>query len=250
MKDIIVTKINEIITVTSPRGRYNEIKNRYCFGLSFCNSGKITYTHKGFKFVSDKNCAVFLPKGQSYSLYGNESGSFPVINFECEGLELKTINIIPLKNSDSYLKDFEKMKNLFLFNNKSLKAMSIFYDILSRLENEALDEKNLLKTAADYIEKHLSDTTLNNTVLANEMRISEVYFRRLFKKSFGVTPKQFILEIRIKKAKQLLGSNEKNITEISELCGFSSVYHFCRAFKEKTGLTPSEFRKTASLYII
>ena len=176
MKDIIVTKINEIITVPSPRGRYNEIKNRYCFGLSLCNSGKITYTHKGVKFVSDKNCAVFLPKGQSYSLYGNESGSFPVINFGCEGLNIETITVIPLKNSDSYLKDFEKMKNLFLFNNKSLKAMSIFYDILSRLETEFMSDKSILKTATEYIEKHISDTSLNNTVLANEIHISEVYF--------------------------------------------------------------------------
>lgn len=248
INDIIITKINEIVTIPSPKGRYNEIKDRYCYGLTFCNSGKITYTHNGINYVSDKNCAVILPKGQSYSLYGNESGSFPVINFDCEGYNGKNIKIIPLKNSDSYLKDYEKMKDLFLFKNSHLKALSILYDMLSRLATEELSEKNTLYTVTEYIEQNFANSELNNTVLAEKIHISEVYFRRIFKKSFGITPKQYILDIRVKKAKQLLSSDQFSVTEIAEQCGFASVYHFCRAFKEKTGLTPTEYKKTTNKY--
>lgn len=248
LNNIIITKINEIVTVPSPKGRYNEIKNRYCFGISFCNSGKITYTHNGMNFVSDKSCAVILPKGQRYSLYGNESGSFPVINFECEGFSLDTIKIIPLKNADSYLKDYERIKDLFLFKNNNLKALSILYDILNRLATEEISEKSELKETIEFIENNYSNPELSNTLLAEKIHISEVYFRRIFKESFGITPKQFILDIRIKKAKQLISYNELNITKIAELCGFSTVYHFCRAFKEKTGLTPTEYKKSANKY--
>lgn len=248
ISNIIVTKIDEVLTVSSPKGRYVEMKDRWCYGLSFCSSGKITYTHNGVNYVSDKSCAVILPKGQSYTLYGNESGFFPVINFECENFLEKDFRIIPLRKNDSYLKDFERMKNLSLFENSQAKIMSIFYDILSRLDSEHLKENNILKIAADCIEASYTDPSLNNTMLAQKMHISEVYFRRIFKESFGISPKQYILDIRIRKAKQLLYSGNISVTKVSEQCGFSSVYHFCRIFKEKTGLTPTEYIKNAGKY--
>ena len=81
---ITVTDIKELFTVSSPRGRKEEIRNRKSYGLSFCAEGKITYEIGGKQAVSDENHAVILPKGQSYSLYGNKSGIFPVINFDCK----------------------------------------------------------------------------------------------------------------------------------------------------------------------
>lgn len=245
ISNITLTNINEIITVSSPKGRYVEMKNRFCYGLSFCKSGKITYTHKGENYVSNKNCAVLLPKGENYTLYGNESGFFPVINFDCENFNLNSFLVIPLRNCDSYLKDFERMKQLSLFENNRAKIFSIFYDILSRLETENINDKNILKTAIDYIESNYADPNLNNFDLAEKLHISEVYFRRLFKERFGTTPKQYIMDIRIKKAKQLLNSSAVNVTQTAEQCGFSSVYHFCRIFKEKTGLTPTEYAKNS-----
>lgn len=56
---IKVTEISEVITVLAPTGRHMEITNRPFFGLSFCKEGKITYTHNGKRFVSDKDCAIF-----------------------------------------------------------------------------------------------------------------------------------------------------------------------------------------------
>ena len=50
-----------------------------------------------------------------------------------------------------------------------------------------------------------------------------------------------ILDIRIGKAKQLLADGTQKISAVSEACGFSNPYHFCRAFKQRTGLTPSQY---------
>ena len=81
LSNITITDIKEIFTVFSPKGRFVKIENRKCFGLSFCIDGQITYTHNGNKIISDKNYAVILPEGQTYTLYGDKTGSFPVINF-------------------------------------------------------------------------------------------------------------------------------------------------------------------------
>ena len=68
---ITVTDIKELFTVSSPRGRKEEIRNRKSYGLSFCAEGKITYEIGGKQAISDENHAVILPKGQSYSLRGD-----------------------------------------------------------------------------------------------------------------------------------------------------------------------------------
>ena len=74
LEQIKVTEISEVITVLAPTGRRMKITNRPFFGLSFCKEGKITYTHNGKRFVSDKDCAIFLPAGATYELYNNSGG--------------------------------------------------------------------------------------------------------------------------------------------------------------------------------
>jgi AraC-like DNA-binding protein len=243
INNMVITEITNILTVPSEKGRYFEMKNRGSYAISFCTQGRITYKHKGKTYVSDKNCAVLIPKGQSYSLYGNETGFFPLINFNCKEDLIDTFLVIPLRNAESYIKDLEHMKNLSLFEKSNAKIMSIFYDILSRLSSEEIEGNNILSPAIKYLEENYASCELNNSALAELCHISEVYFRKIFAQQMGITPKQYILDIRIGRAKQLLGSLNISVSQIAEQCGFSSVYHFCRAFRKMTGFTPTEYRK-------
>lgn len=240
-ENINITNIQEILTVPSPRGRVVEIHNRGSYGLSFCLEGQITYTHKGEKYISDTSHAIFLPKGQSYTLYGNKKGMFPLINFDCTDFPLDTFLAVPLQNPEPFIKDFEQMKNLFIFKRNRLKVLSIFYDLLNRLAAGQSREENLLANAMRYLENHISDPLLSNKILAQQIGFSEVYFRKVFSAQFGVSPKQYILDVRMQKAKQLLTDGVLTVTSIAEECGFSSVYHFSRAFKQKTGISPTEY---------
>ena len=86
--------------------------------------------------------------------------------------------------------------------------------------------------------------------LAKKLGISEVYLRKLFSVHYGTSPRQFIIDMRIQKAKSLLTNGTHTITSISEECGFSSLYHFCRTFKDKTGMTPTEYAKNGKIYQI
>ena len=107
---IKVTEISEVITVLAPTGRHMEITNRPFFGLSFCKEGKIIYTHNGKRFVSDKDCAIFLPSGATYELYNNSGGAFPLVNFKCAEPFTDEFIIIPLQNNSDYIKDFERLR--------------------------------------------------------------------------------------------------------------------------------------------
>ena len=108
---ITVTDIKQMFTVMSPHGRTATITGRRYYGLSFCIDGKITYEINGKKVVSDTNHAVILPKGKSYSLCGDKTGRFPVINFDCTNFICGEIMSFPIQNAAAYIKDYEKMKN-------------------------------------------------------------------------------------------------------------------------------------------
>lgn len=141
------------------------------------------------------------------------------------------------------------MKALSLFEENRAEIMSIFYSILHRLSLES-SVRNVIIPAIKYIESNYQNPKLSNAALAKKCNISEVYFRKIFTETYKTTPKQFIVDMRINKAKQLLSDGILNIGAVAERCGFSNQYHFCRLFKEKTGLTPTEYMKQHRIYKI
>ena len=141
------------------------------------------------------------------------------------------------------------MKALSLFEENRAKMMSVFYNILHRLSTES-SVHNAILPGLRYIESSYQNPKLSNAELAEKCNISEVYFRKIFTETYKTTPKQFIVEIRINKAKQLLSDGFLYIGAVAEECGFSNQYHFSRLFKEKTGLTPTEYIKRNRVYKI
>lgn len=238
--NITVTAIRGVFTVFSPAGRHEEIKKRKCYGLSFCSEGKITYAQNGVKTVSDKNHAVILPMGGSYEISGDEPGSFPVINFLTLAPVCSEIISVPIQSAKPYMKDFESLKLLSLISGRRAEMMSVFYRMLQRLSGENTVCKTI-EPAVRFIEKNYHDSSLNAAMCASECGISEVYLRKLFVEHMKLAPKQFLIELRLNKAKQLLSEGVLKIGAVASECGFSNQYHFCRLFKERVGMTPTEY---------
>lgn len=80
---------------------------------------------------------------------------------------------------------------------------------------------------------------------ARECCYSPKYFGELVKAETGRTAKDFINDRVLSYAKQLLNDDALNITQVSNMLGFDYPQHFVRFFKARTGMTPSEYRKTA-----
>jgi two-component system response regulator YesN len=104
-------------------------------------------------------------------------------------------------------------------------------------------EGNDMVRSADYIKSNFKDLSLSVETLAEIQGISEVYFRRLFKKQYGISPSQYIITTRIEHAKSLIKHSFLSLEECAVQSGFSSVQYFCRVFKKVTGMTPTEYRK-------
>jgi len=104
------------------------------------------------------------------------------------------------------------------------------------------DEK-LLERVMNTINKHLDDSDLSVDMIAEEVGISRVHLHRKMKELTGQTPHDFIRNIRLKKAANLLATQGMNITEVMYACGFSNAASFSTLFKKLYGLSPRDYMK-------
>lgn len=108
-------------------------------------------------------------------------------------------------------------------------------------ENKKQTE-DVVNQVKKYIVEHLDgDTSLYN--LAEQVHFSQEYLLRIFKKKEGITILQYINDLKLTAAKQMLTDSELQVKEIANRLGFASQGYFGRFFRNKTGLTPNAYRE-------
>lgn len=94
----------------------------------------------------------------------------------------------------------------------------------------------------DFIEGRL-ESELSLTELASVIRLSPRHFARLFKKTFGLSPHQYVMRERVRQAKRLLTERKSPISEIALSLGFGNQSYFTYIFHRVTGITPKRYRR-------
>ncbi|HOJ10785.1 MAG TPA: helix-turn-helix domain-containing protein [Clostridiales bacterium] len=116
--------------------------------------------------------------------------------------------------------------------------------VKNSMNNEIKDKEGssfVLGKVLDYMNRmYAEDITLQN--LADVGAVSSAHLNKLFRSTFNISPMQYINNMRLDKAKELMMYSDFNISQISELVGFESIHYFSRYFKKKEGISPSEFR--------
>ena len=101
----------------------------------------------------------------------------------------------------------------------------------------------MMEEAVDYIRNNYDDSNLNVNLLADKLKISAAYFGKLFTEFTGSRTLDYILKIRMEKARDLLlAEPEKDIAQIADAVGYNNSTYFTTAFKKFYGVTPSRFR--------
>lgn len=248
LKNLAATEITGIYTPTYFEKEIINMKNRAWYGISIAIDGEIAYTLNGKTYISDKNTVIFLPKGRDYTLNCYKPGRFALVNFLChDSFTLDEFLAIPVSDPEGFLHIYKIMENLFLFETpgRNFELMSLFYSMLGKLFTNAKKQCSypIIKAGTEYMEKNISNPELSNESIANAAGISEIYFRKLFKRQFGITPHAYIQQIRINKARAMLENGSADIESVYSACGYNNVYYFFKVFKEKTGYTPTEYRE-------
>lgn len=108
-------------------------------------------------------------------------------------------------------------------------------------ENENIVEVTVNKAMVllrTRIDEHLKMQTI-----ADELNVGYAWFRKMFKLYTGLAPQQYFIQLKIEKAKILLGDPFKSIKEVAYDLNFESAFYFSKLFKEKTGVSPEQFKK-------
>ncbi len=123
----------------------------------------------------------------------------------------------------------------------------LVYRILQREQHNRLLDLAARETAASpisqvlaYVSGHL-DETLSVTELAGRANLSASAFSRLFREVTGRSPYQFIKEMRLDRARDLLVAGHHGVAQVSRMVGYSSASHFITEFRNRFGVTPGEW---------
>lgn len=160
-----------------------------------------------------------------------------------------------LKDSYGLTDDIKEQFQSYYSNLRNLnaaRAVDVCYKILGRViemraEIADTDEvkyfKEYISEAVAYIEEHLDDEELSIVSVAEHVYLNSVYFGRVFKNTFHMTFKKYLMQRRMEKARRLLEDGKTSIGNICEQVGISNPSYFSHLFKEYTGKLPSEYKK-------
>ncbi|GGG76069.1 AraC family transcriptional regulator [Paenibacillus radicis (ex Gao et al. 2016)] len=121
------------------------------------------------------------------------------------------------------------------------------HELLGQMVGQELGEirADLVSQATRYMETSYSKAfTVEG--LAEQLGCSSSYLSRLFKKQLGITPNDYLIQVRIEHASRLLRETKASLQEISSSIGYLDVYYFSRMFKKQTGVSPLRFRSLAA----
>ena len=104
-------------------------------------------------------------------------------------------------------------------------------------------ENETIRRAQQYIGAHVRQK-LTVPLVASAVEVSPSYLTALFHKHLGIAPGEYIRRIKLQESKQMIRENTMNLTQIAAELQYSTVHHFSRQFKDRFGITPSEYAKS------
>jgi AraC-like DNA-binding protein len=197
----------------------------------------------GRDLLVDESNFVYVPSGLSHTFRSLEDNEMLVINVPTSMVPkrdahlMDEFSIIPMDDKLTLVLKLILMEREDLPDSSSLEYLYMFmYDVLRRTKSSK---------SIEYITSHFDQEILVSDLAAME-HYSDNYYRAWFKRQTGMTPKEYIVKLRVEKAKILLVTTKYEISKIASQVGYSQNSSFTRVFKEAAGCSPLAYRKANS----
>ena len=218
-----------------------QVKARPYTAFSFRVSGTGIFEVGNKRVVTKPGDVLFLPADMPYQVEYSVSESIVVHLAGCNYSEAESFC---LESPAAIELRFQRLLESWNERHSVNQAKSIVYDILEKIEN---DKKMSLDNTAfarcrRYMDEHFCDPELNVDAVCDVGFISVSSLQRAFRTYLGLSPKQYLIKIRMNRALELLTENERSVKEIAFACGFADEKYFSRAFRKRYGYPPSQLK--------
>ena len=228
----------EVNRFSNPRP-YSALSYRITGGAEFIHGRQST-------FVKQDDIA-FVPAGFDYKLSAGPEHLY-VVHFDLYNYAPDQMSVFTPVEANIIKKLFQTM--YLTWNGKKEgyqnATTAVFYKTVETIQRQLAHRRHFEMTekmdnAVEYLHEHFTDGDLSVALLSEIAGISDTYFRRLFTKTFSVTPLKYINGLRFSYAEELLRSGYYTVEQIAEKVGFSNSKCFSTFIKKAAGTPPSKF---------
>ena len=232
------------VTVSEGPNVQNRMRNDFYY--MYILHGKIEYEND----VISAGDVILFEEGKTINYRKNGDLTYLWVHFT--GYEAKTAALstfgklnrkIHIGFHDDIQNTFEKLFREFIIRDKHFESMSVclLREILSLTERYSNESSVPLKSI-EYLHEHYDeDIPIEKLASMEEMCITT--YRKAFKKHTGVSPNEYLINLRINAACRMLSQTNEKISTISQKVGYSDPYYFSRIFTKKLNISPREYRK-------
>jgi len=252
--------VQEIGDFRTKPAYFTERENLDSFLLVYTIAGTGKLTYKGTTYTLRKNQIFFIDCMEYHRYWTHPKEPWELLWVHFNGYavrgyydlfteEVEPILTLPSDTEIPYLLrrlihlQFQKSVGAELLSSKLL------VDLLTVCLLNKQHTKLSIKEAPDYIQGLIQEITLNYrqkltlNQLAQRFAVSKYHMAKEFKRYTGFTPNNYIINVRITKAKELLKYSDLPVATIAAEVGIDNVSHFINLFKEREGLTPLVYRR-------
>ena len=238
-------KILSVLRLTNPISkRYSP--DRSYNALIFRIRGKADVVKGDERIRLSKNDVTFVPEGYDYSINTLSDEEVIVIHFKATLSKPCVMANMHASHPETFNMLFEKLLSAWQTRPCGFvyRMDSLFLSSLEQIERQSKEMHTdslefRIQHSVDVIHENIANASFSIDALAVETGYCVSYFRRVFREKHGVSPKEYLINLRIKHAIALLESGYYSVEQVAELSGFAYAKYFSTIFKRITGKTPS-----------
>ena len=258
-RDFVVGSCGHTVVLkTEPHTLTNRENGREDYQLLYISKGKYSFFVDGEeKIVSEGQAVLYCPnEPQHYHSLGNSDVEINWTHFtgkSCksylDSLGFTKSGVYDVGNNDKFsmlykwiIKEIQLRRSGYL--DVATDYFKIILQLMSRNISSREDSSEIYyaeKAIIHFYRNFHKEISIDD--YAQSLDITPSWFRKCFKKRTGVSPKQFINDIRLAYAREMLINSDLKIAEIAEQAGYENAYYFSRIFAKNTGCSPMQFRK-------
>lgn len=240
--------------------------------VSIVTSGQLEYLIEGKKYKLKKDDVLISNPGvyhqalvDSHTVCSELHIGLGNLNIDEKGPNQITLSkwppIVSIKKYNNEFveccKEIEKEQRLrtlghsFMLKSLTMKLLLIIYremdersapTSLQGAQLESRDKKVIVQTVIDYMQDYyMNDISLDN--ISKNMYLSPVYISKIFKEEIGTSPINYLIQIRLEKARELMETEDLPVNVIAKSVGYEDAYYFSKLFKKYYGSAPSTYIK-------